>query len=110
MGSIPVEAEASTKVQGASSQRLCGRCGRGRRLRVVTRIPWIGRRQSARGCLWGEGVEISDQVVSQFYLGCEMNVGACDGVGGEVVKLGVYRVCYGVKKRVGGPLEVYRVE
>ena len=56
---------------------------------MVTRMPWIGRRQSARGCLWGEGVEISDQVVGQFYLGCEMNVGACDGVGGEVVKLGV---------------------
>ena len=53
---------------------------------------------------------ISDQVVGQFYLGCEMNVGACDGVGGEVVKLGVCRVCYGVKKRVGSPLEVYRVE
>ena len=53
---------------------------------------------------------ISDQVVGQFYLGCEMNVGACDGDGGEVVKFGVYRVCYGVKKRVGGPLEVYRVE
>ena len=58
----------------------------------------------------GKGVEISDQVVGQFYLGCEMNVGACDGDGGEVVKFGVYRVCYGVKKHVGGPLEVYRVE
>ena len=33
------------------------------------RISWIGRRQSARGCLWGEGVEISDQVVDQFYMG-----------------------------------------
>ena len=34
-----------------------------------TRIAWIGRRQSARGCLRGEGVEISDQVVDQFYMG-----------------------------------------
>ena len=45
-----------------------------------------------------------------FTWGCEMNVGACDGVGGEVVNLGVYRVCCGVKKRVGGPLGVYRVD
>ena len=50
------------------------------------------------------------KVVGQFYLGCERNVCACDGDGGEMVKFGVYRVCYGVKKRVGGPLEVYRVE
>ena len=27
-----------------------------------------------------------------------------------MVNLGEYRVCCGVKKRVGGPLEVYRVE
>ena len=62
------------------------------------------------GACGGEGVEISDQVVDEFFWGCEMNVGACDGVGGEVVKLGVYRVCYGVKEARGGPLEVYRVE
>ena len=62
------------------------------------------------GACGGKGVEISDQVVGQFYLGCEMNVGACDGDGGGVVKLGVYRVCYGVKEARGGPLEVYRVE
>ena len=33
------------------------------------RISWLDHRQSARGCLWGEGVEISDQVVDQFYMG-----------------------------------------
>ena len=27
-----------------------------------------------------------------------------------MVNLGVYRVCCGVKKRVGGPLGVYRVD
>ena len=32
------------------------------------RISWIGRRQSARMFLWGEGVEISDQVVDQIYM------------------------------------------
>ena len=43
----------------------------------------------------------------RFTCGCEVNVGESVG---KVDNLGEYRVCCGVEKRVGGPLEVYRVE
>ena len=58
----------SCKVQGASSHSCVGDAVEVGVHMWSPRISWIGRRESARGCLWGE-VEISGQVVGQFYMG-----------------------------------------
>ena len=64
-----IASRGHARVQGASSQRFCGDAVKVGVCVWSPRITWIGRRQSARGFLWGEGVEISDHVVDQVYMG-----------------------------------------
>ena len=67
-GEVHVELR-SCKVQGASGHSCVGDAVEVGVRMWSPRISWIGRRQGAREflCVWG--VEISDQVVDQFYMG-----------------------------------------